>query len=505
MNFEKIGVIKYFNPEDNFGDNLNNLIMSLSNTNFILFLVNGSNNFVNIDGCPENIKVFNSNFEKTLPQILNEYISLMYDSYYDIDLVTFIDDGIILNTNWIEPLITAFKKYPRLSISTPNYCEYDEFNVTQFYCNWWFNDDTILPKHYEERLTNNTFLPLFKKSTFTISRDGFSTIGPFNTDYKNNLYDVDYSIRTTLSNMRIVSCVESIVLDTKQTLSSFLVSPNTLGEDLKLYRETYSNFISFNKIQPLTAVECQIYNQDHLLEAWLKNVHQYVDEIVILYAEEPWNHNPNAKSNALPVDTSIEILKEYSSKYPNLSIIHGDWKDETFERNYGLEFAKSKGAKWLLIIDCDELYDKNEIFNAYKFMLDNPKEIWVMNSVQLVKEKGLAALPKEGYPLCNFAIDLDSDVKFLATRIVAGESILIPYDTCKCWHFSYLLPKVKLEQKLNTSFHFSEFNNNWYRDIWPNINISSVDCHPTHPDAWHTMYNIEIPDNIIKDIDYLKD
>lgn len=444
-----------------------------------------------------------TSFNSTL---LNKYISLIL-STLPVDNVIVIREGMILTRDSIINLITPFEKYPRLGICYPQiYEEYEGF-PREYYSAYELSYNCYIPPNTSTYETDyDIFSPLFRGLVFSISRNTFETVGLFNEKYLTEYCYIDYSIRCTKERIRIACSSKSEALNSLNTTDNWTNSldADTLEKDVILLEETHGNNISiFNKIQHKTIVECQIFNQDHLLEAWLKNVNEFVDEIIILYSKEPWGHNPSAIDMFKP-DSSGEILEKYKKIYSKLTVIEGDWKDETYERNLGLYKAIEMGGKYLVIIDADEFYEKDEIFKAFDYMVDNPTEIYVMNTIQMVKKINWAAFPEEGYPLCNFAIDLTSPVRFLATRIVGGESILIPFEVCKCYHLSYLLPKEKLEQKLLTSYHYIEFLSGWYENVWPYINLNSKNFHPTHPNSWSYMMDIKLPYSIIKDIDYLK-
>lgn len=477
QSISKINTILKNNPINNIAI-INSTAVNLDNLDSRFLLINNSS----------------SNIQESINTAFNSLISV--DN--DFDSFLYMDDDFLPYYNWSYASTMAFNNYPRLGVITPVVYNHKTKSKTSVF-NYSNNIENPF-KIVGTSIENDVFTPIFSRNFFIITKDTFLKVGDFDTSFETSLWEMDYAIRCDLNNIRIVALAGL-------TVSTFAANSTKISfdlNDLKNLHDSYgSNLSTFNLIQPKSIVECQIYNQDHLLEAWLKNVSKYADEIVILFSKEPWLHNYSAK-NRIKDDKSEEILDKYVKLMPKLKVVKGHWIYETDERNLGLSIAKSRGAKWLLISDCDEFYIESEVFAALDFMRRNPTDIYVMNTVQMVKNKNLAAMPENGHPLCNFCINTDTVKEFLATRVVSGRNILVPYDICKCWHISYLLPKEKLEQKLETSFHFIEFNKNWYSDIWPNININSTNVHPTHPEAWSYMREVNIPEEILNEIEYLK-
>lgn len=441
-----------------------------------------------------------SSTSKSFGESINNGFKKLIELNPNIELFTFIEDGYFPLLDFIAPQILCLRKYPRLGLISPSIIDLKD---SAYYSTWELNKDLNKPVSIlDNSISYDKFVSIFKISCFSITKETLNKVGFLNENLNSSFFDIDLAIRLTKNKIRMVCSCDFKLTNTIGNTNSWVIN-NNLNLDKEIISKLHGDDISlYNKIQPKTIIECQIYNQDHLLKPWLTNACQYADEIIILFSEKPWQHNPNAGNN-IKLDNSKAILQEFMKDNPKVISIFHDWFYETDERNYGVTLAKERGAKWLLIVDCDEFYIKEEIFNAFDYMLTKDVDIFVMNSVQLVKEKTWAALPEEGHPLCNFCIDLDIVPGFIATRIVSGTNVLIPYEICKCWHLSYLLPKEKLEQKLETSFHYVEFDPYWYRDVWPTININSLNFHPTHPKAWSRMIEVKIPEEILSTIPYL--
>ncbi|MGL5152260.1 MAG: hypothetical protein ACRC7N_17020 [Clostridium sp.] len=489
----KYGIIKFFEQGEE--ENVEDIIEQCEEEGVSLYLVSiGKSNI-------------NSDYEEKLtPKVINKYLKNAFNE--ENTHMTIIYPNIYCNLKDIKALVNPFKKFTRLGISYSQVYEENKDYTKSYFYEYEFDETPYTkPTAIDKRVMYDHCSPLFVGNCYCISKECYDEVLGINEDFKSLYYNLDLSIKATKNKFRIVCAAKSLVESLNKDTNNWVYnsSEEEFEEDCNLINELHGyDLTDYNQIQPKTIVECQIFNQEHLLEAWLINASAYADEIIVLYTKEPWGHNPLANGK-FEVDGSYEILMRYKEILGDqLYVIEGDWKDETYERNLGLYYAKMFGGKWLLIVDCDEFYLKEDMINCFDYMLDNPSDVWVMNCIQLVKKRNLAAFPEEGYPLANFCIDIESGQYFLATRVLHGQNQLIPYEVCKCYHFSYALPKDRLDQKMMTSFHVIEFIPGWYENIWPTINDNSVNCHPTHPKAWSYMRRVDIPEIILKDIEYLK-
>jgi hypothetical protein len=236
-----------------------------------------------------------------------------------------------------------------------------------------------------------------------------------------------------------------------------------------------------------------VYNQEHFIRQWVENATHYADIALVMFSEQPWTYNPEARKIARPDRTGV-ILRELEQKYHNLVVIRGDWNDETGERNSAIKEAQRLGGKYLLIVDADEFFVISEVERAKQYIQHHPADGWSCAHIQFIKQPGWAIQTRDGLPRFEFAIDLKRVKKFLGKRIPQTKNILpIPEEICKCFHYSYCMPYEKLVEKLNTFGHAREIKEDWLKRVWPEIKPGVVNFHPVDPQGWKGIKEVEIP------------
>lgn len=137
-------------------------------------------------------------------------------------------------------------------------------------------------------------------------------------------------------------------------------------------------------------------------------------------------------------------------------------------------------------------------------MLNNPSELWLLHHIQLIKQIGWSIVTSGGNPKFQFAIDITKVKTFFDKRTPDTKiSETIPENICKCWHFSYLMPDIKVKEKLASFGHAQEIHPDWLTEVWPNIKPDIKDFHPVLPEGWKGIKEVEVPSNIVNLIPWL--
>ena len=239
-----------------------------------------------------------------------------------------------------------------------------------------------------------------------------------------------------------------------------------------------------------------VYNQEHFIRQWVENATRYADIAMVMFSEQPWTYNPEARKTARP-DRTGAILKGLVQKYRNLMVIPGNWNNETDERNSAIIAARKLGGRYLLIVDSDEFFVVQEVERAKQYIQEHASDGWSCAHIQFIKQPGWAIQTRDGLPRFEFAIDLKRVKKFRGKRIPQAKKILpIPEEICKCFHYSYCMPYEKLVEKLNTFGHAREIKEDWLTRVWPEIKPGAVNFHPVDPQGWKGIEEVEIPDEI---------
>jgi GT2 family glycosyltransferase len=417
-----------------------------------------------------------------------------------------LNDDTIPQDGWLDELVAALERYPQTAVSMPVMDTKQGFwGTKKTFATWELKDiDTpMIPA--KDRVKHDTFVPVINGFCFLALREALEDVDFFNDRYRNSCEDVDLSLRLTSHGWRMVVCKDAHVFHfggstryVKEAATDLNGSRRVLescwGSDLRIY----------NNIRPKTAVHCCAYNQEHFIEAWVRNAAAYADEIVVMHSKQPWNYNKNARQTLKP-DATGEILSRLKEEFSKLIVIEGDWDNETAQRTEAVKLAAKRGAGWLLIVDSDEFFQTGPIMDALDWMAKNPADKWSMCHVQLIKQKNWAVVTSEGTPQFQFAINLATVKAFKDKRTPAGEvSRTIPAEICKCWHFSYLMPEKNLREKLASFGHAHEIAPTWQEDVWPNIKPGVKNFHPVNPAGWKEIIEVKVPQEILNSLSWIK-
>ena len=192
------------------------------------------------------------------------------------------------------------------------------------------------------------------------------------------------------------------------------------------------------------------------------------------------------------------MLKE-SPYYDKIELIVGDWELEEDQRNDCLDAAKRDGMDYMLIIDADEYYFKDDIQNMLNEIVDNPDYDYYITPwlcfwksfkhVVQNKDNGIIGHPE-------IAINVNKNLRFERCRRPNGKNVKkLKY---LCYHPSYVLSDEECWSKINTWSHAHQFEPKvWYDDKWLNWGLNTTNLHPSiYVNSWHKAveYNGEFPE-----------
>lgn len=453
---------------------------------------------------PENVHIINLEENQCFAGANNIGWKYLTEENPEIKYLMTINDDTIPYNGWLGALMKGIKKYPNTALVAP-IMETDTvgwkklFKKKTRYSTWKLSNEDIM-RNVSSKMKNDTFVSVIPGFCFLADRISLEKVNFFDVRYQNSCEDVDLSIKLLKEGKRLLICKDSIVFHYGGA-SRYLSDTNTdIDASHKLLHKKWgANLEQYNDlIGKKIIVHAPIYNQEHFIDAWVNNANEYADEIIALYSPYPWSYNKDAMIELKP-DSTGKRLESLRNKYPKLHIFTDTWKNETVQRNKGIEYAKYLEGDILLIVDCDEMFEKKEIFNAIMWMEKNKADFWFMNHIQLIKNFQWSIITPDGLPKFQFALNLHSDNSFKDKRtITKGNSLIIPDNICKCWHLSYLMPKNKLEEKLKSFGHSNEIQKNWLSDIWPKIDLDARDFHPVNPKGWKEIKTVEVPKQIVE-------
>ncbi len=233
------------------------------------------------------------------------------------------------------------------------------------------------------------------------------------------------------------------------------------------------------------AAHVLMFNCDQFILHMIDNCGPFVDKIYVAYGTIPWKYNKNARG-IIRNKSDLNILKE-SKFFEKIEVIIGAWDYDEEQRNTCLEKAREDGFDYLVVHDADEYYFYSDYQANIQCILDNPDydlyrtpwcTFWkTTNYIIESKNKSIIL----GYP--EFAINLNSDVRFVNSRITNAKSSFVLKGLCH--HLSYVYSDNDLHEKIQTWAHSIDFDSEkWYKRKWLNWNIFMENLHPIEPDIF---------------------
>ena len=256
------------------------------------------------------------------------------------------------------------------------------------------------------------------------------------------------------------------------------------------------------------ATHLLLFNQDKWIVKNIEMIEPFVDKIYVAWSEYPWNYNPNARGN-FKNSSNPDMLKELPC-WDKIEIIKGVWDKDEDQRNACLDAAKRDGMDYLLIIDADEFYTNQHLYELIEGIKENPNyDYYTTPWVTFWKDLNHLLIAKDNHGLPNIvcgypevALNINSGNRFTRCRRPTGKKI--KQLGSLCFHASYVLTDDECWSKINTWGHAHQFNRKrWFDNIWKNWKIGTKNLHPISPDAWLEAKpkppHIQLPD-ILKTI-----
>jgi len=244
------------------------------------------------------------------------------------------------------------------------------------------------------------------------------------------------------------------------------------------------------------ATHIVLFGQDKWILKNIENAYPHVDKIYIAYGEKPWGYNPTARST---YKNSFDLNLIKNSKYiDKIHIVEGDWLTEESQRNTCVDLAKEEGIDYLMIHDADEFYFHDDFEQMKMFITDNPNyDIYTCGWISFWKSFKYVTVANlssniVGHP--QIFINVKNGVRFERKRKPTGSQIINIPDVI-CYHASYVLTDVELQEKLKTWGHHNDFNiDAWYNNIWLKWTPEMINMHPVNPSVWYKA--IEFNENL---------
>jgi len=235
------------------------------------------------------------------------------------------------------------------------------------------------------------------------------------------------------------------------------------------------------------AVYC-VYDASEFFEESVKRIYPLVDSVVFLLNFKPWSGDVIVRA----VEKSYQRILALSDPDSKFIILSQYWKTEADQRNSGLHVLKNKGIDWCLVIDDDEMYNKSELENIFKSLGSAVHVAYLFyhqiywKNRQTIIEGLFGSFPTlmKTNGLVYFNENRTILVKPNHTWFTISPKNII------CHHFSYVRSNDKMYEKLNMSSHASDFNKDWFNNVWLKWNSEMTDLGPIVPNVFKRAVSV---------------
>ncbi len=212
----------------------------------------------------------------------------------------------------------------------------------------------------------------------------------------------------------------------------------------------------------------------------LLSVYDNIAAFFFLVGDRPWNGEPVNNGSTLA------LIRNFPDPSGKIRLIHGNWANETDQRNTGLELIGQAGFPYCFIVDADELYDSPILARMQQLVVSRPDiGCWYMNWLTYWKSHLYRIDPPEQYTPTVFVRLAGS--RFRENRHVdAPTHARIPPQIGICHHMSYARSNAEILRKISTFSHAHEIRPDWYQNVWLRWDADHTlqNIHPCYPEAY---------------------
>jgi len=209
------------------------------------------------------------------------------------------------------------------------------------------------------------------------------------------------------------------------------------------------------------------YGSDYLTYS-IKSIYDQVDLIYILYASKPSHGHSTAMTNT---DSRAKLEAAAYKHDPQRKIrwTDGDWAHEGKQRDSIFPIAKEQGAKLVVVVDSDEIWDRKVLSDGIQKALANNNRTSLIKMLTLWRSFSWACYD-EMAPVRMIRPDLTTGTQYLDGRV---------------FHFGYARALADIRYKISIHGHNNEWRKEWLAkyENWPAS--GNEDLHPTCRNTWN--------------------
>lgn len=228
----------------------------------------------------------------------------------------------------------------------------------------------------------------------------------------------------------------------------------------------------------LGAAYC-VYNACSFLPESVQRIYPFVDKVIFLVNFNPWLGVPFQGS----LKDTLSMILDIPDEENKFEIVVEYWGNEAEQRNAGLMLLREQHIDWCLIIDDDELYNRNEIENV-KHMLDAAVHAAYLIYHQIYwKDRNTLLEGENGMLFGSFPTfaRTDGTVNFNENRMILVNKehtwFTLAAEVMVCHHMSYIRTDEEMCRKIQNFSHANDVIPDWYERVWlGNVNTN---LHPS--------------------------
>ncbi len=207
------------------------------------------------------------------------------------------------------------------------------------------------------------------------------------------------------------------------------------------------------------------YGVDYLPYA-LRSVYDQVDQVDVFYTPTP----SHGYSTSLPPIETKEQLQAAAYAYdPDDKIKWYDMLNFAYEgeqRDLALRTVVDTGAELVLVVDCDEIWPRNMLYNSLLSVKNNGCRNNLVNMTHLWRSFNWCC-KDDGWPVRIINLNYKDETSYL------------PREFGNVYHFGYAVTDKVMDYKWQIHGHKGELRPEWFNEhwnVWPPVDNS----HPTN-------------------------
>lgn len=223
------------------------------------------------------------------------------------------------------------------------------------------------------------------------------------------------------------------------------------------------------------AVATVAFKEERFIEDCIKQFQPFNLFHLVLLSEVSWARNTET-------DRTGELAENLGA-----STISADWETEAEQRNLGQQFLKD--FDWILIVDADERYEKEDVERWLKFLETADKPAYGMGRIITYWQDWNHKVDPEERP--GLITSVRPTVRFTHARGIDSDWANLPSDVT-CHHGSYIRTDEEMLRKINNFEHRVEMVPNWYEEKWLGWkkDNSIEDLHPVTPTGFKRIITV---------------